>query len=109
MEARNTTLLTVSTGNKHAYRAIVSFPTDEPRTCIYNDWSRKIPAVDTIEFHFYSDQFTDKGLINRADLDARTNAYTLTGAGTEHLQRQTETLAGRYELPRPVTDGGAQY
>ncbi|AAV44552.1 MULTISPECIES: helix-turn-helix transcriptional regulator [Haloarcula] len=53
------------------------------------------------------DQFTDKGLVNRDELDARTNAYTLTDAGQDTLYRQAETLAGLCELPRPVT-GGAQ-
>ncbi|RKS75154.1 PadR family transcriptional regulator [Haloarcula quadrata] len=53
------------------------------------------------------DRLVDSGLVNRDDLDARTNVYTLTDAGQDTLYRQAETLAGLCELPRPVT-GGAQ-
>jgi DNA-binding PadR family transcriptional regulator len=53
------------------------------------------------------DQLTDQDLINRNELDARTNVYTLTDAGRQLLQRHTETLAGVCDLPRPVA-GGAQ-
>ncbi|MDS0223381.1 PadR family transcriptional regulator [Haloarcula sp. S1AR25-5A] len=54
------------------------------------------------------EQLVDKGLINRDDLDARTNVYTLTDAGRQLLQRQAETLAGLCDQPRPIVDGGAQ-
>ncbi|MDS0223642.1 PadR family transcriptional regulator [Haloarcula sp. S1AR25-5A] len=54
------------------------------------------------------DQLVDKGLINRDELDTRTNVYTLTDAGTQLLQRQAETLAGLCDQPRPVADGGVQ-
>jgi len=54
------------------------------------------------------DQLTDKALINRDELDARTNVYTLTDTGRQLLQRQAETLAGLCDLPRPVADGGVQ-
>ncbi|MGB9934016.1 PadR family transcriptional regulator [Haloarcula amylolytica] len=53
------------------------------------------------------DQLVEQDLINRDDLDARTNVYTLTDAGRHELQRQAETLAGLCELSRPVA-GGAQ-
>jgi len=54
------------------------------------------------------DQLTDKALINRDELDARTNVYTLTDAGRHELQRQAETLAGLCDLARPAADGGVQ-
>jgi len=54
------------------------------------------------------DQLVDSGLVNRDELDARTNVYTLTDAGTQLLQRHAETLAQLCELPRPVADGGTQ-
>jgi len=54
------------------------------------------------------DQLVEQNLINRDELDARTNEYTLTDAGRQLLQRHAETLAGLCERPRPVADGGAQ-
>jgi len=53
------------------------------------------------------DQLSDQNLINRDELDARTNVYTLTDAGRQLLQRHAETLAGLCDLARPVPDGGA--
>ncbi|RLM41297.1 DNA-binding protein [Haloarcula sp. Atlit-47R] len=54
------------------------------------------------------DQLVDQNLINRDELDARTNVYTLTDAGGQELQHQAETLAGLCKLSRPVADGGTQ-
>ncbi|AAV48313.1 putative DNA binding domain [Haloarcula marismortui ATCC 43049] len=54
------------------------------------------------------DQLVEQDLINRDDLDARTNVYTLTDAGRHELQHHAETLAGLCELARPVADGGAR-
>jgi len=54
------------------------------------------------------DQLVEQNLINRDDLDARTNVYTLTDAGRHELQHHAETLAGLCELARPVADGGAR-
>ncbi|RLM88436.1 PadR family transcriptional regulator [Haloarcula sp. Atlit-7R] len=51
------------------------------------------------------DQLVEQALINRDELDARTNAYTLTDAGRQLLQHHAETLAQLCELPRPVTGG----
>lgn len=53
-------------------------------------------------------QNLDQDLINRDELDARTNVYTLTDTGRHKLQHHAETLAGLCDLPRPVADGGAQ-
>ncbi|MDT3437358.1 MarR family winged helix-turn-helix transcriptional regulator [Haloarcula sp. 1CSR25-25] len=52
-------------------------------------------------------QLTDQDHINRDDLDARANVYTLTDAGRQLLQRHAESLAGLCGLPQPVA-GGAQ-
>ncbi|MFU1783192.1 PadR family transcriptional regulator [Haloarcula japonica] len=54
------------------------------------------------------DQLTNDDLITREELDARTNVYTLTNAGTQLLQHQTETLAGLCDLPQPVVGGDPQ-
>jgi DNA-binding PadR family transcriptional regulator len=54
------------------------------------------------------DKLTDQDLINRDELDARTNVYTLTDAGQDAIKHQAETLAGLCDLPRPVADGGVQ-
>jgi DNA-binding PadR family transcriptional regulator len=53
------------------------------------------------------DQLVEQDLINRDELDARTNVYTLTDAGRQLLQCHAETLAGLCDLARPVPDGGA--
>ncbi|WP_336339482.1 PadR family transcriptional regulator [Haloarcula brevis] len=54
------------------------------------------------------DQLADQDLVNRDELDARTNVYTLTDAGRQLLQRQADTLAGLSSQARPVADGGTQ-
>ncbi|MGB9950948.1 PadR family transcriptional regulator (plasmid) [Haloarcula marismortui] len=51
------------------------------------------------------DQLVEQDLINRDELDARTNVYTLTDAGRHKLQCHAETLAQLCERPRPVTGG----
>jgi DNA-binding PadR family transcriptional regulator len=53
------------------------------------------------------DQLIDSGLINRDELDARTNVYTLTDAGRHKLQCHAETLAQLCERPR-LTRGAQQ-
>jgi hypothetical protein len=53
-----------------------------------------------------ADELTDETLINRDDLDARTNVYTLTDAGGHELRHYAETLAGLCDQSRLV--GGAQ-
>ena len=52
------------------------------------------------------DQLVNQNLITREELDARTNAYTLTDAGRQLLQHQADTLTGLCDLSRPVADGG---
>ena len=54
------------------------------------------------------DQLANQDLIARDELDARTNAYTLTDAGTQLLQDQADTLASLSPQARPVANGGAQ-
>ncbi|WP_434531567.1 helix-turn-helix transcriptional regulator (plasmid) [Haloarcula sp. NS06] len=41
----------------------------------------------------------EQDLINRDELDARTNEYTLTDAGRKALQRHADTLASLCEQP----------
>ncbi|GGK83501.1 PadR family transcriptional regulator [Haloarcula sebkhae] len=50
----------------------------------------------------------EQNLINRDELDARTNEYTLTDAGRKALQRHADTLASLCEQPRPATRGRQQ-
>ncbi|EMA07871.1 PadR family transcriptional regulator [Haloarcula marismortui] len=54
------------------------------------------------------DRLVEQNLINRDDLDARTNAYTLTDAGQKTLQNHATTLADLCELSRLVADGGEE-
>jgi DNA-binding PadR family transcriptional regulator len=53
-------------------------------------------------------RLAEQGLINRDELDARTNEYTLTEAGRNTLQRHADTLASLCEQPRPASIGGQQ-
>jgi DNA-binding PadR family transcriptional regulator len=54
------------------------------------------------------DQLAELDLITRDELDARTNAYTLTDAGTHLLQYHADTLASLCDQPRPVSEGSQQ-
>ncbi|MBX0325198.1 PadR family transcriptional regulator [Halomicroarcula sp. F13] len=51
------------------------------------------------------DDLVDLNIIERNDVDGRTNAYTLTDAGRPLLQHQAETLTSLCNRPRPVADG----
>jgi len=53
------------------------------------------------------DQLVEQNLINRDELDARTNEYTLTDAGRQLLQRHAKTLAGLCDHLR-LTRGAQQ-
>ncbi|WP_336331050.1 PadR family transcriptional regulator [Haloarcula sp. CGMCC 1.2071] len=52
-------------------------------------------------------RLVEQNLINRDELDARTNVYTLTDAGRQLLQRHAETLAGLCDQLR-LTRGAQQ-
>ncbi|WP_367176620.1 helix-turn-helix transcriptional regulator [Haloarcula rubripromontorii] len=45
-------------------------------------------------------KLAEQDLINRDELDARTDEYTLSDTGRHLLQRQAETLADLCDLPR---------
>ncbi|AJF24498.1 DNA-binding protein [Haloarcula sp. CBA1115] len=53
-------------------------------------------------------RLVEQDLINRDELDARTNVYTLTDAGQKALQNHATTLADLCELSRLVADGGEE-
>ena len=46
-------------------------------------------------------QLADQNLVNRKELDGRTNEYTLTDAGTQLLQYHADTIASLCDQPRP--------
>ncbi|WP_058992425.1 helix-turn-helix transcriptional regulator [Haloarcula sp. CBA1127] len=50
----------------------------------------------------------EQDFINRDELDARTNEYTLTNTGRKALQRHADTLASLCEQPRSATRGRQQ-
>ncbi|AJF28071.1 DNA-binding protein (plasmid) [Haloarcula sp. CBA1115] len=50
----------------------------------------------------------EQDLINRDELDARTNVDLLTDAGRHLVRRQADTLPNLCDLPRLVVEGGAQ-
>jgi DNA-binding PadR family transcriptional regulator len=52
------------------------------------------------------DQLVEQDLINRDELDARTNVYTLTDAGRHELHQHAETLTQLCDQPQLA--GGVQ-
>ncbi|MUV49997.1 PadR family transcriptional regulator [Haloarcula sp. CBA1122] len=52
-------------------------------------------------------RLVEQNLINRDELDARTNEYTLTDAGRQGLHQHAETLTQLCEQPR-LTRGAQQ-
>jgi len=83
---------------------------DEPYGLALKDYldERYADPINHSRLYQNLDRLAELDLVNREELDARTNEYTLTDAGTQLLQRHADTLAGLCNQPRPVAGGGRQ-
>ena len=98
------------TGFQRDLLEAVAAVADEPYGLALKDYldERYADPINHSRLYQNLDQLADQELITRDELDARTNVYTLTDAGTQLLQRHADTLAGLCDHPRPVVGGGRQ-
>ncbi|EMA25742.1 helix-turn-helix transcriptional regulator [Haloarcula argentinensis] len=80
---------------------------DEPYGLALKDYldERYADPINHSRLYQNLTQLADQNLVNRKELDGRTNEYTLTGTGTQLLQHHADTLAGLCDQPRPVVGG----
>jgi len=83
---------------------------DEPYGLALKDYldERYADPINHSRLYQNLDRLAELDLVNREELDARTNEYTLTDAGTQLLQRHADTLAGLCDQPRPIVGGARQ-
>ena len=83
---------------------------DEPYGLALKDYldERYADPINHSRLYQNLDQLAELELITRDELDARTNVYTLTDAGTQLLQRRADTLASLCDQLRPVVGGPQQ-
>jgi len=81
---------------------------DDPYGLALKDYldERYVDPINHSRLYQNLDQLVDQNLINRDELDACTNVYTLTDAGRHKLQCHAKTLAQLCE--RPCLTRGAQ-
>ncbi|GCF16231.1 PadR family transcriptional regulator [Haloarcula mannanilytica] len=83
---------------------------DEPYGLALKDYldERYADPINHSRLYQNLDQLAELDLIARNELDARTNEYTLTDAGTQLLHRHADRLARFCDQPRPVAGESQQ-